>query len=69
MAEAYTDVKLIETTELTPEGQLLKVWRVSARSKGGVRFTVSIPDAQMEAGKAAQILAKKAQTLDAIAAL
>lgn len=66
MAEHYSDVSMIEITIVTPQGQIQRVWRVSATSKGGTRFTVEVPDKDLETGAVAKALSEKARILDAI---
>lgn len=43
MSELYSNVNIIETVNITPEGKIVKIFRVSARTKSGVTFTLEIP--------------------------
>ena len=69
MAELYHDVDIVERTMVTPEGRVEKVYRVSAYTKSGVRFTLEVKEADFTKAKVAQVLTEKAQKIEAIKAL
>lgn len=69
MAELYHDVDIIQRTELTPEGRVMKVYRISALTKSDVRFTVDVKEEDFSKEKVDKILAKEAQKIEAILAL
>ena len=69
MSDLYGTVNLIETTVITPEGEIEKVWRVTARSRSGVQFSVDVKAAELESARVDKILAKKAKEIEAIKGL
>ncbi|KKM85341.1 hypothetical protein LCGC14_1290080 [marine sediment metagenome] len=66
MSELYGKVELVERTTITTQGEVVKLWRLSATTKGGVRFTIDVPEAELEPGKVAALLEKKAATIEGI---
>ena len=69
MAELYHDVDVVERTEITREGRVEKVYRISALTKSGVRFTMDVPEADFSKEKVDKLLAKEAQKIESIKAL
>jgi len=69
MAELYHDVDIVERTEITREGRVQKVYRISAYTKSDVRFTVDVPEADFSKEKVDKLLAKEAQKIESIKAL
>jgi len=69
MAELYHDVDIVERTEITREGRVQKVYRVSAFTKSDVRFTMDVPEADFSKEKVDKLLAKEAQKIEGIKAL
>ena len=69
MAELYHDVDIVERTEITREGRVMKVYRISALTKSDVRFTVDVPEADFSKEKVDKLLAKEAQKIESIKAL
>ena len=69
MAEKYHDVDVIERTEITREGKVEKVYRVSASTASGVHFTLEIGEADFTEAKVNELLTKKATQLEDIKAL
>lgn len=69
MAELYHDVDIVERTEITREGKILKVYRISALTKSGVGFTMDVSEADFSKEKVDKLLAKEAQKIESIKAL
>ena len=69
MAELYKDVDIVERTEITREGRVQKVYRISAFSKSDVRFTIDVKEEDFTKEKVDKILTKEAQKIEAIKAL
>lgn len=69
MADLYHDVDIIERTEITPEGRIAKVYRASAYTKSGVRFTTDIQEKDLSKEKVNEVLTKQAALLEEIKAL
>lgn len=69
MGELYHDVDIVERTEITREGRVQKVYRISAFTKSDVRFTMDVPEADFSKEKVDKLLAKEAQKIESIKAL
>lgn len=69
MAEFYHDVDIVERTEITREGKMLKVYRISALTKSNVHFTMDVQEADFSKEKVDKLLAKEAQKIESIKAL
>ncbi len=69
MAELYHEVDIVERTEITREGRVVKVYRISALTKSDVRFTMDVPEADFSKEKVDKLLAKEAQKIESIKAL
>jgi hypothetical protein len=69
MAELYHDVDIVERTEITREGRVMKVYRISAVTKSDVRFTMDVSEADFSKEKVDKLLAKEAQKIESIKAL
>lgn len=69
MAELYHDVDIVERTEITREGRVMKVYRISALTKSDVRFTLDVLEADFSKEKVDKLLAKEAQKIESIKAL
>jgi len=69
MAELYHAVDIVERTEITREGRVEKIYRVSALTKSDVRFTMDVPEADFSKEKVDKLLAKEAQKIESIKAL
>jgi len=69
MAELYHAVDIVERTEITREGRVEKVYRISAYTKSEVRFTMDLPEADFSKEKVDKLLAKEAQKIESIKAL
>lgn len=69
MAELFHDVDIVERTEITKEGRMEKVYRVSAYTASGVFFRIDLPEKDFSKEKVAKALAKKAQQIEEIKAL
>jgi len=69
MAEKYHSVDVIERTEITRDGAVQKVYRVTAFTSSDVRFTLEIGEADFTKAKVDELLTKKAAHIEAIKAL
>lgn len=69
MAEKYHSVDVIERTEITREGVVAKVYRITAYTASDVHFTLEIPEADFTKAKVDELLTKKAAQIEAIKAL
>ena len=69
MADKYRDVDVIERTEITREGVVTKVYRISASTASGVHFTLEIGEADFTKAKVNELLTKKAAQIEDIKAL
>jgi len=69
MAKLFTDVEVFERTEITPQGKVAKVYKVTAVTLSGTLFSVDIAQKDFSKEKVAEILAAKAQEIEAIKAL
>jgi len=69
MAELYHEVDIVERTEITREGRVMKVYRISAVTKSDVRFTMDVSEADFSKEKVDKLLAKEAQKIESIKAL
>ncbi len=69
MAELFHDVDIVERTEITREGRVKKVYRISALTRSDVHFTVDIQQEDFTKEKVSRALASKAQQIEDIKAL
>ena len=69
MAELYHDVDIVERTEITREGKVMKVYRTSAVTISGVHFTLEISEADFTKAKVNELLTKQAKVIEDIKAL
>jgi len=69
MAKLYHNVDVVERTEITPEGKVRKIYRVSASTASNVHFTLEIGEAGFTEAKVNEILSQKASLIEAIKAL
>ncbi len=69
MADLFHDVDVVERTQITREGEVEKVYRVSAHTASGVYFRVELPEKEFTKETVAKRLAQKAQQIEAIKAL
>ena len=66
MVDLYNNVNIIETVQITPEGKIVKIYRVSARSKSGVTFTLDIPETEFTQDAVKKALTDKAKLIESI---
>lgn len=66
MAELYKVTDITERTNITRQGKVEKIYRVTATSKSGTSFTVEIPEPEFTKDKADKILAEKAALMEDI---
>ena len=69
MAEPFHDVDVVERTQISREGDVEKVYRVSAHTASGVYFRIELPEREFTKELVAKRLAEKARQIDAIKAL
>jgi len=69
MAQLYHGVDVIERTEITREGAVQKVYRITAFTSSDVHFTLEISEADFTKAKVDELLTKKAAQIEAIKAL
>ena len=69
MSELYSNVNIIETVQITPEGKVAKVFRISARSKSGVTFTLEIPATEFTQAGVKKALETQAKLIEDIKGL
>lgn len=65
----YHDVDIVERTEITREGTVEKVYRVSAYTASDVRFSIDVKQADFNKVKVDELLTGKARQLEEIKAL
>ena len=66
MAKLYHDVEVVERTEITPAGKIVKVYRVSAYTAKETRFTINVPEKQFIKESVDKLLAERASFIDEI---
>lgn len=69
MAKLYHSVEVVERTEITREGVVMKVYRISAYTTSDVHFTLEIKEADFTEAKVNELLAKQAALIEGIKAL
>lgn len=69
MGTLYKDVDIIERTTLTPEGRVVKTYRIMATSKLGIRFAIDVLEAEFTKEKVSELLTQRAKFIDEIKAL
>jgi hypothetical protein len=70
MAATYEIVTVIERTDITPKGEFIRVYEITAKTKPhGIEFTMLMPEAEFTKEKAAALLDKKAKDLEALYSL
>lgn len=69
MAKLYSDVGVIERTEITPQGRVAKVYKVTAVTSSGTLFSVDVAEKDFSKEKVAEVLAAKAQEIEDIKTL
>jgi len=65
----YHDVDVVERTEVTPVGKVVKVYRVSAYTKKDTYFTITVPEADFSKEKVGMLLTEKAQLIEGVEGL
>lgn len=66
MAKLYKVNEIQERTNISRQGQVQKIYRVTAESSGGTTFSVDIPEADFNKEKVDQILSEKATLVNDI---
>lgn len=65
----YHDVDVVERTEVTPVGKVVKVYRVSAYTKKDTYFTITVPEQDFSKEKVDKLLTEKAKLLESVTEL
>lgn len=55
---------VIETMRIDPQGEVVKIHKVSATTKSGDRFTLEIPDQEFTVEKVQDLVRVRAQELE-----
>jgi len=63
MGTLFTDVKVFERTEITPQGKIAKVHKVTAVTSSGTFFSVDIAENDFSKEKVNEILTAKAKQI------
>jgi hypothetical protein len=66
MAKNYKVTDITERSNITRQGKVEKLYRVTADSAAGTTFTVEIPEADFNKEKVDQVLTEKATSIDEI---
>lgn len=66
MGKLFNVKGIIEVPRIDPQGEVLKVHKVTAVTMSGDRFTVEIPEAEFTEAKVAEIVGARAAELEAI---
>ena len=66
MAKLYTVEEIVEMTNITQRGTFQKQYRVTARSKSGIVFSLDISEPDFTQEKVDQLLSAKAELLDKV---
>lgn len=61
--------RILERTRLTEKGELERIYRVEATTKGGIAFTLDLTEADADPKKAEVVLKAKATRLDTLKGL
>lgn len=65
----YHDVTVVERTEITPVGKVMKVYNVSAYTKKDIYFTITVPEADFSKENVGKLLTEKAKLLESVTEL
>jgi len=65
-AKIYQDVDVVERTEVTPGGKVVKMYRVSAYTRKNTYFTITVDEKDFSKEKVAKLLTEKAQLIESI---
>lgn len=66
MAKLYKVTDITERTNITRQGKVEKLYRITAESQAGTIFTIEVPEADFNKEKVDQVLAEKAALIDGI---
>lgn len=62
----YRDVTVTERSEIAPEGKVMKVYRVSARTKKDTYFSITVAEKDFSKEHVDKMLAEQATLIDSI---
>jgi len=68
-AKMYHDVDVVERTEITPVGKVVKVYRVSAYTRKDTYFTITVPEKDFSKTSVDKLLTEKAQLIEGVEVL
>lgn len=69
MAELYGNIEIVETTQITDEGKIIRVYRVKAQTTSKVSFTLEIREDEFNAETVAKRLTARAKQIEEIKSL
>lgn len=69
MAELYGNIEIVETTQITDEGKIIRVYRVKAQTVSKVSFTLEIPEDEFNAEVVSERLTARAKQIEEIKSL
>lgn len=62
----YHDVDVVERTEISPVGKVMKVYRVSAYTRRDTYFTITVDEKDFSKEKVDKLLAEKAALIESV---
>lgn len=62
----YHEVTVTERTEIAPEGKVMKVYRVSARTKKDTYFSINVAEKDFSKEHVDKMLTEKATLIDSV---
>lgn len=62
----YHDVDVVERTDITPVGKAVKVYHVSAYTKGDTYFTIRVTEKDFSKEQVAKLLTAEAALIESI---
>ena len=65
-AKLYRDVTPTERTHISPEGKVMKVYRVSAYTRGNVYFSLDVDEKDFSKEHVDKMLTEKATLIDSV---
>ena len=64
--KAYHDVTVIERSDISPEGKVMKGYRVSARTKKDTYFSINVAEKDFSKEQVDKLLTEKATLIDSV---
>ena len=69
MGLLYKVKSIVERMDISPKGEFLRLYEISAVTKSGVDFTILIPKAEFTKEKASKLLEEEAKKIEDTLAL